>query len=44
MKYTLKDAVLTKENPVGVSNEFIGKESRVAVEAGTLLIIWEKNS
>ncbi len=43
LKYTLKDAVLTKENPVGVSNEFIGKESRVAVENGTLLVIWEKN-
>lgn len=44
LKYSLKDAVLTKENPVGVSNEFIGKESRVAVEKGTLLVIWEQKS
>lgn len=42
LKYSLQDAVLTKENPVGVSNEFIGVESRVTVKNGTLLIICER--
>lgn len=42
LKYRLQDAVLTKENPVGVSNEFIGKESRIEVKNGTLLIVCEK--
>lgn len=41
LKYALKDAILTKEYPVGVSNEFVGKESRVAVRKGMLLLIWE---
>lgn len=42
LKYELADAVLTKEYPVGVSNEFMGKESRVAVRKGTLLLIGER--
>ncbi|MBD5548216.1 MAG: thiamine diphosphokinase [Lachnospiraceae bacterium] len=41
LKYGLHDAVLKKEYPVGVSNEFIGKESRIAVKNGVLLLIWE---
>ncbi len=41
LKYELCDAVLTKEYPVGVSNEFIGKESRVSVKEGMLLLIGE---
>lgn len=41
LKYALNNAVLSKGYPVGVSNEFIGKESRVAVKSGTLLLIWE---
>lgn len=42
LKYELDHARLTKEYPVGVSNEFIGKESRVAVREGMLLLIGEK--
>lgn len=42
LKYSLQNAVLTKENPVGVSNEFVGKKSKVSVRKGTLLIICEK--
>lgn len=42
LKYGLCDALLTKEYPVGVSNEFIGKESRVSVREGTLLLIGEE--
>lgn len=41
LKYRLEDAVLTKEYPVGVSNEFTGKESRVSVREGMLLLIGE---
>ncbi len=42
LKYELHDAVLTKEYPVGVSNEFLGKESRVAVGKGALLLVREE--
>lgn len=42
LKYELNDAKLTKEYPVGVSNEFTGRESRVSVRKGTLLLIREK--
>ena len=41
LKYRLENAVLSRENPLGVSNEFTGVPSRVAVEEGTLLLIWE---
>ncbi len=41
LKYSLNNAVLRKEYPVGVSNEFIGKESRISVKNGTLLLVWE---
>ena len=41
MKYSLEDAVLVKEDPLGVSNEFEGKESRVSVKDGMLLLVGE---
>lgn len=41
LKYSLDDAVLVKEEPLGVSNEFTGKESRVSVREGMLLLIGE---
>lgn len=41
LKYELTDAVLKKEYPVGVSNELIGRESKISVRNGTLLLIWE---
>ena len=40
LKYPLKDAVLTCDFPLGVSNEFTGAESRAAVRKGTLLLVW----
>ena len=40
LKYSLKDAVLTCDFPLGVSNSFTGAESRVTVGKGTLLILW----
>ncbi len=41
MKYSVENFTLTSNNPIGVSNEFIGKESRIAVEDGTLLVVYK---
>lgn len=38
--YPLKDAALTPERPLGVSNEFLGKTARVTVRDGTLIALW----
>jgi len=39
LKYPLDHVLLKNDFPVGVSNEFIGQDSRIIVEKGTLLII-----
>ena len=39
LKYELNNARLTSDFPLGISNEFIGKKSRVSVKNGTLLLI-----
>ena len=44
LKYELEDAVMTNTFPVGVSNEFIGRESTVTVGKGTLLIVCPKET
>ncbi|MBE6552325.1 MAG: thiamine diphosphokinase [Ruminococcaceae bacterium] len=41
LKYSLSDAVLTNTVPLGVSNEFMGTESRVSVKKGILLVMFE---
>lgn len=42
LKYTLSDALLRSSIPLGVSNEFIGKKSRISVSKGTLLVVYNK--
>lgn len=37
MKYELEHAVLANDFPLGISNEFIGKEAEISVEDGSLI-------
>ncbi|MEG1878654.1 MAG: thiamine diphosphokinase [Pseudoflavonifractor sp.] len=39
LKYPLKDATLTCQMPLGVSNEFTGVPACVSVKTGTLLVV-----
>ena len=40
LKYPLDSAALTPDVTLGVSNEFTGAESSIAVRTGTLLAVW----
>lgn len=42
LKYELNDAVLTHTFPLGTSNEFIGRESSVSVDEGTLIVVFPR--
>lgn len=44
LKYTLSDVVLPGNTTLGVSNEFLGCESSISVESGTLLIMWDEKN
>lgn len=41
VQYPLKDAVLTPDFPLGVSNHILEPQARVAVRQGALAITWE---
>ena len=40
LKYTMEDGVLTADQPLGLSNEFIGTDSEISVREGELIILW----
>jgi thiamine pyrophosphokinase len=42
LKYELHNAVLSPSMPIGVSNEFTGAKSDVAVSRGSLAVMWEQ--
>lgn len=42
LKYPLTKYTLTGDFPLGVSNEFLGSNARVAVERGSLLVLWRE--
>jgi len=40
LKYTLENAVLKSDMPLGVSNEFLGEDSEIEVENGKLIVMY----
>ena len=43
-EYELEDAVLTASVPLGVSNEFTGREALISVRSGRLLVVWQQDN
>jgi thiamine pyrophosphokinase len=41
LKYETENVTLATDFPLGVSNSFVGKEARISVENGTLIVIKE---
>ena len=41
LKYELTDAALTCAMPLGVSNEYLGKEAHISVTDGALFVLWQ---
>lgn len=44
LKYTVSGASLTSAFPLGVSNEFVGKDAAVYAEKGILIVMWNEDS
>ena len=42
--YPLENGVLTAGFPLGVSNHFTGVPARISVEAGSLLVLWDRSA
>ncbi|MBE6960487.1 MAG: thiamine diphosphokinase [Ruminococcaceae bacterium] len=44
LKYELSDGVLTAGHPLGLSNAFVGKTSKISVKDGSLLVLWDRKN
>ena len=44
LKYPLERGRLTAGFPLGVSNHFVGEKSRISVENGSLLVLWDREN
>lgn len=42
--YPLKEGTLTHGFPLGVSNHFTGREARITVQNGSLLVLWDRKN
>jgi thiamine pyrophosphokinase len=42
LQYSLTDGTLTAGFPLGVSNHFVGKNGKVSVKDGSLLVIYDR--
>ncbi|MBR1693533.1 MAG: thiamine diphosphokinase [Lachnospiraceae bacterium] len=43
-KYELKDDVIDRAFPLGVSNEFTGRQGVISVQEGELLVMWQREN
>ena len=44
LHYPLKNGTLTSGFPLGVSNHFVGKDAKIEVKNGSLLILWDRKN
>ena len=44
LKYTLQDSTLSNLTPLGVSNSFIGKEGKISVKKGILMLVFDEKN
>ena len=44
LHYPLENGKLTCGFPLGVSNHFVGKQAKIAVKNGSLLVIWDRKA
>ena len=44
LQYELRNGVLTAGFPLGVSNHFVGKDNRIAVRDGSVLVLWDRKN
>ncbi len=44
LQYPLEKGSLTAGFPLGCSNHFVEKKSKISVESGSLLVIWQRSS